>query len=222
MRLPAAAELAPALGTRPRGHPLILAERNPLGRAGAGGHTPRVIIRPERPGDPADADAIRAVHTAAFPTSDDAGGVPIEAPLVDALRADEGWLPRLSLLAIDDDRIVGHVVCTRGWVATGSGWGDVPVLGLGPLGVVPADQGRGCGSALMHAVLGAADALDEPLVALLGEPAYYGRFGFGPAADLGIDAPDPQWGAYFQVRPLAAFDPAISGPFRYARPFSDL
>ena len=181
-----------------------------------------MIIRPERPGDPDDAGAVRAVHTAAFPASDDAGGVPIEAPLVDALRADEGWLPRLSLLAVVDDRIVGHVVCTRGWVATGPGRGDVPVLGLGPLGVVPADQGRGCGTALMHAVLGAADALDEPLVALLGEPAYYGRFGFRPAADLGIGAPDPQWGAYFQVRPLAAFDPAIGGPFRYARPFAEL
>ena len=181
-----------------------------------------MIIRPERHGDTTDADAIRAVHAAAFTASDDAGGVPVEAALVDALRADEGWLPRLSLLAVVDDVVVGHVVCTRGWVAAGAGRGDVPVLGLGPLGVVPASQGCGSGTALMHAVLGAADARDEPLVALLGEPAYYGRFGFRPAADLGIDAPDPTWGTYFQVRPLAAFDPAIGGPFRYARPFSEL
>ena len=179
-----------------------------------------MIIRPERPGDPDDAGAVRAVHTAAFPASDDAGGAPIEAPLVDALRADEGWLPRLSLLAVVDDRIVGHVVCTRGWVATGPGRGDVPVLGLGPLGVVPAYQGRGCGTALMHAVLGAADALDEPLVALLGEPAYYGRFGFVAATDVGITPPDPGWGRYFQV--LVTGGRSSTGTFRYAAPFDDL
>lgn len=45
---------------------------------------------------------------------------------------------------------------------------------LGPLGVAPSHQAAGIGSALVHAVLGAADALDEALVALLGAPAYYG------------------------------------------------
>jgi predicted N-acetyltransferase YhbS len=44
--------------------------------------------------------------------------------------------------------------------------GSVPALGLGPIGVVPGHQNRAVGHALMHAVLGAADALDEHLVAL--------------------------------------------------------
>ncbi len=112
--------------------------------------------------------------------------------------------------------VVGHVVCSRGWV------GERAALGLGPLGVDPGLQGRGVGQALVRAVLGAADALDEPLVALLGSPAYYGRFGFVPAGDLRVEAPDPAWGEYFQVVPLAAYDPGLRGPFRYAAAFDGL
>jgi putative acetyltransferase len=187
-----------------------------------------VIIRRERPagagsaGAPpaaGDAAAIRAVHTAAFrPTTP--GASPVEAPLVDDLRASAEWLPRLSLVAEVDEEVVGHVVCSRGWITTPTG--DRRVLGLGPLGVAPAHQGAGVGSALVHAVLGAADALDEPLVALLGAPAYYRRFGFEPARLHGAEAPDSSWGDHFQVRPLAAHDPALTGPFRYAAPFAGL
>jgi len=183
-----------------------------------------VIIRPERPDAPADADAIRAVHAAAFRSGADPDGVPVEAPLVDALRADDGWLPRLSLVAVVGGTVVGHVVCTRGWVTAGgdAAGPDVPVLGLGPLGVAPAHQAQGVGSALVHAVLGAADALDEPLVALLGDPGYYGRFGFEPASAHALAAPEPEWGDHFQVRRLAAYDPALAGPFRFAAPFAEL
>ena len=83
-----------------------------------------VLIRRETP---ADADAIRAVHSAAFAKADGGDGVPVEATLVDALRADEGWLPAYSLVATDSDgQVVGHVVATRGRVGgapVASGWG---------------------------------------------------------------------------------------------------
>jgi putative acetyltransferase len=87
--------------------------------------------------------------------------------------------------------------------------------------VLPDRQSAGVGSALVHAVLGAADALDERLIGLLGEPAYYRRFGFVPAQSLGIVAPDPAWGDYFQVRTLTAYDGQV-GHFRYAEPFDRL
>jgi putative acetyltransferase len=57
------------------------------------------------------------------------------------------------------DEVIGHVLGTRGHVA------QDPVVALGPLAVRPDRQKNGVGSALMHAVLGAADALGEPLVA---------------------------------------------------------
>jgi putative acetyltransferase len=165
-----------------------------------------VLIRRETP---ADIDAIHAVHRAAFTTA-------VEADLVTALRADDGWLPALSLVALDGDEIVGHVVCTRGHIA------DAPALGLGPLGVRPTHQKRGVGSGLMHAVLGAAEALDEPVVVLLGHPDYYPRFGFTPAADLGIEPPVAEWTSAFQVRTLSTHDSSLRGPFQYARPFNEL
>jgi putative acetyltransferase len=110
--------------------------------------------------------------------------------------------------------VVGHVVATRARV------GDVPALGVGPLGVLPRAQGRGVGRALMYALLGAAQARDETIVALLCEPAYYGRFGFVAATDVGITPPDPGWGRYFQV--LVAGGRSSTGTFRYAAPFDDV
>ncbi|WIM92775.1 N-acetyltransferase [Actinoplanes oblitus] len=177
-----------------------------------------MMIRRERPDD---GDAIHAITAAAFrglPYSAppvEPGGDPGEAALVSWLRADAGWIPELSLVAIEDDQVVGHVVATRAHVE------DRPVLGLGPLSVLPRRQRAGLGSALMHAVLGAADALGEPLVALLGNPAFYRRFGFVAAQPAGIAAPVPAWGDNFQVRTLSQYD-GQAGRFRYAEPFDRL
>ena len=165
-------------------------------------------IRREEPGDVA---SVRAVHRAAFARQ---GADPIEVALVDALRADAGWLPHFSLVTAADGQLVGHVVATRANVD------GVPALGLGPLGVLPAFQGRRVGTALMYALVGAALARDETLVGLLGEPAFYGRFGFVAATEQGIRAAHPEWGRYFQVLALAG--PPRPGTFRYAEPIESL
>lgn len=175
-----------------------------------------------RPETPSDVPAIRAVTAAAFAAAEHSAppveedGVPGEATLVGWLRADPGWIPELSLVADEDGTVVGHVVCTRGSL------GGQPALGLGPLSVLPSHQGTGVGSALVDAVLAAADRRGEAVVVLLGEPAYYGRFGFVPASSLGIEAPDPAWGDYFQARPLASYDESLRGRFAYAAPFDRL
>jgi putative acetyltransferase len=165
-----------------------------------------LIVRRERA---ADHEAVRALHDAAF-------GGPTEGRLTDELRADAGFLPHLSLVAEDDGRIVGHAIATRARLEPL----DVPVLGLGPLGVHPDTQRRGVGTALVHALVAVAEASGERLIALLGDPAYYGRFGFVRATELGVEPPDPAWGVHFQARLLAG--PPVNGTFRYAAPFDRL
>lgn len=177
----------------------------------------RMLIRAERPTDVA---AVRAVTAAAFREAAhaappvEADGAPGEATLVTWLRADPAWIPELSLVAEANGEIVGHVLCTRGDVS------GVPALGLGPLSVHPSQQGRGVGTALVHAVLEEATALGEHTVVLLGDPAYYVRFGFVPATAEGIDPPVAEWAPYFQALRLTPGGPR--GTFSYAAPFGRL
>ena len=155
---------------------------------------------------------MRAVHNAAFGDGADSA----EAQLVDDLRADGDIIAGLSIVAVVDGDVVGHVVCSRASVAGRSS------IGLGPLGVIPVSQRCGVGQALMHAVLAAADALDAPAVALLGDPGYYRRFGFVAGAVLGVLPSNPEWVEHFQVRPLDAWDDSLRGIFRYAPAFDRL
>ena len=177
-----------------------------------------MLLRRERPGD---ARAVHDLHRAAFareatpdgPASDGR----LEADLVDALRADGDLVPACCLVAEVDGAVVGHVAVSRATVG-----GEAGVLGLGPLGVRPDLQGRGIGSALLHATLAAADALGARAVVLLGHPGYYPRFGFEPAVDHGVTPPQ-DWGReYFLLRRLEAWGDGVAGPFRYAAAFERL
>lgn len=169
-----------------------------------------MVVRRERSVDRA---AARAVQAAAF---DQGEGEPPEARLLDELRESDAWMPGLSWVAEINGRVVGHCVCTRGHV------GEVGCVGLGPIGVAPDAQRSGVGSAMMHAMIGAADALGEPLIALLGDPAYYSRFGFVPSIDLGIHPPEPSWGVHFQVLQLTTWTESMTGSFRYAAAFDTI
>ncbi|MEV6767861.1 N-acetyltransferase [Nocardia sp. NPDC051030] len=184
-----------------------------------------MLIRRERTGDAAAIDTVhRSAFAAQYASANGNGPAdvprsPVDPPevgLVRLLRDSSGWMPTLSMVAEQYDDIVGHVCLTR------AGIGPFPVLALGPIGVRADRQRDGIGAALMHAALGAADALDEPLVGLLGHLEYYPRFGFIPGTRLGIVPDQPDWTSHFQVRPLAAYDPEIKGEFRYADPFYTL
>ena len=170
-----------------------------------------MLIRRETP---ADRSTVHTIHSEAFRR--EPGVTPVEAPLVEELRADGDLLDALSLVAVRDGEVVGHVCCSRARV----GDDTTSAVGLGPLGVLPAHQASGVGSALVHAVLGAADALGYGVVVLLGNPAYYGRFGFVTASTLSITAPDPAWDKHFQVRTLTGYKPTQAGAFEYAPAFS--
>ncbi|KXO99172.1 GNAT family N-acetyltransferase [Tsukamurella pseudospumae] len=172
-----------------------------------------MLVRNETADDRA---AVADVHRSAFaPMTPPGRTEPVEVVLVEALRLCGAWIDELSFVAEDDDgAVVAHICLTRATV------GDVPALALGPLGVRADVQARGTGSALMLASLGAADALGEPLVALLGHKDYYPRFGFVPAADLGVTPDVAEWaGDSFMVRTLGAYRPELRGEFRYPSPF---
>jgi putative acetyltransferase len=96
------------------------------------------------------------------------------------------------------------------------------VLALGPLAVLPDQQQSGVGLALMHAILGAAEVLDEALVRVLGDPGYYSRFGFRPSEEYKITPPVAEWRPYFQVRVLTGYSPLVYGTFTYPEPFQRL
>ena len=161
-----------------------------------------------------DYDAVRHIYAEACRRPDDPGLIPSEVELFDALCLANDVIDQLSFIALHADEPVAHVTASTATVGVNA------VVAVGPIGVLPNRQREGAGSALMHAVLGAADALNVPLVVLLGSPAYYSRFGFRSAAELGVTPPEPAWGEAFQARPLTAHSPSMVGRFEYAPAFS--
>ena len=166
-----------------------------------------------------DYEAIRHVYAEAFRRPgfrppQNPGSVPPEVGLFEALLEAGDVTPEFSLTALTDGGVVGHVTASHATVATH------PVVAVGPIGVLPDHQGTGIGSALMDALLAAADAADVPLIILLGAPQYYSRFGFRPAKELGVIPPEPEWGDAFQARALTAHTESVAGRFQYASAFS--
>jgi putative acetyltransferase len=176
-----------------------------------------VIVR-EQHAD--DYEAIRHVYAEAFRgphfrRPQNLGSVPPEVGLFEALWEAGDAIQEFSFTAVTDDGgVVGHVTASQATVATD------PVVAVGPIGVLPEHQGTGIGSALMNALLSAADAADVPLIVLLGAPQYYSRFGFRPGKELGVVPPEPEWGDAFQARPLTAYTESVAGRFQYASAFS--
>jgi len=163
-----------------------------------------ITVRPERPDD---APAIRRVHEAAFPTT-------LEGRLVDALR-DAGRLT-VSLVAERDREVVGHVAFSP--VTLDGAPGVTDGVGLAPVAVLPAHQRRGVGAQLVREGLAACAAAG--FVVVLGDPAYYGRFGFAPASRWGL-RDEYGGGEAFQALELRSGGiPAGAGLVRYAPEFA--
>jgi len=136
-----------------------------------------MVIRDERS---EDASRIALIHYAAFKNHPvhPPGAEPVEHLIVDGLRAD-GALT-LSLLAETGGQAAGHIALSPATVgAARHGWHL-----LGPVGVLPGQQGRGIGSALIRAALERLRAMDALGVVLVGEPGYYVRFGFASVPGL--------------------------------------
>lgn len=173
-----------------------------------------VVLRTERPEDRPEILELTARAFSISPmTGQPAEGTPLEVGLLQQLFECDEYIPELSIVAEIGGDIVGHAISTRGWI------GDLELVGLGPIGVLPQFQRRGVGSALMRESAARATAAGEPAIALLGSPLYYPRFGFVPATSLGVEPPEASWGDHFQLLPLPAWPDGVYGTFRYAAPF---
>jgi putative acetyltransferase len=156
------------------------------------------MIRHARPGDHA---AIESVLTAAFGRAD-------EAALVARLRAEEDAL--FELVAEADGAVAGHILFSRLWADRAGLYGA-----LAPLSVRPERQRQGLGGKLVRAGLESAREVGCHGVLVLGDPAYYGRFGFSAQAAREVEAPYRGLAAF---QALALEDHAFAGPLSVAYP----
>ncbi len=138
-----------------------------------------MIIREAGEGD---LPAVLDIHRQAF-------GQEEEAALVEAIVRDPSAEPVLSLIAVEDDRPVGHILFSQ--VGLTESATPVSAAILAPLAVVPAAQSRGIGGKLIEEGVARLAASGVDLVFVLGYPDYYGRHGFAAAGPQGLDAPYP-------------------------------
>src|SRR5205809_7811643 len=167
-----------------------------------------IEIRSEEPGDSA---AIQEVHTKAF-------GGPLEAKLVRLITERKKAL--IPLVAVNDARVVGHILFSRVTIA------NVPAafdgVGLAPVAVLPKFQRQGIGSTTIREGLERCRQAGYKAVVVLGDPAFYSRFGFVRAADFRLQN---EYGVHdeFMVLPLrrGALD-GVSGMVKYSPEFSEV
>lgn len=163
-----------------------------------------MIIRYEQP---EDAASVRTLLEAAF-----AGKA--EAQLVEQLRADGDLL--LALVAEWDGKVAGHIAFSRLAIEGDPASGAVA---LAPVAVLPHMQRKGIGTSLVERGLHLLKQQGETLVFVLGDPGYYGCFGFDLAAAAGFSSPYD--GPYFQALRLSDKAPE-AGRVVYAPAFSAL
>lgn len=164
-----------------------------------------VEIRQEAAGDIPN---IREVARRAF-------GREVEAHLVDGLRV--GGHARLSLVAEEDGRLVGHIMFSEATIRTEE-TGGVGALALGPVSVIPERQGRGIGSALIREALDRCARTGHRIVVLLGHPDYYPRFGFS-AERAGNLSSAYSGEAFMALELVPGALSGVAGEFEFAPPF---
>jgi putative acetyltransferase len=148
---------------------------------------------------PADSRSIEALYPLAFPDED-------LLQLVRILLLKPAIT--ISLVAVEDSRISGNIIFTR---CALNGGRDRAAL-LAPLAVAPDRQKQGIGSALVHAGLERLKGLGIQAVYVLGDPAYYGRFGFSPERSVKTPYPIPaKWADAWQSQRFGVAAEPLSG-----------
>jgi putative acetyltransferase len=169
-----------------------------------------IIIRPETK---ADYETIRKVNKKAFKGKN-------ESKLVDAVREEDGFIPELSLVAVKDGAVVGHILFSPVVI---KGAAEIPALALAPMSVFPEFQNQGIGTAMVKHGLAECRRLGHKLVVLVGHEEFYPRFGFVPAGAKGLVLPFEAPPEVFMVLELAPGALAgVAGDVVYPRAFHEI
>lgn len=148
---------------------------------------------------------------AAFASAEHADGT--EQDRVEALRKGDCFLPELSLVAQEDDRLVGHILFTKIRI------GDQEELALAPLAVLPEYQQHGIGKALIAEGHRIARELGYHYVVVLGSADYYPKSGYQPAEQFGIQCPFDVPSENYMAIDLQGDSAPVSGIVQYAPEF---
>lgn len=157
-----------------------------------------------------DFKQINNVVTKAF--KDDGADV---AKLVELIRISENYMPRFSLVAEINEKIVGHIMLSA--VQLINNEETHRALTLSPLAVHPSYQNQKIGSQLVRSAIEIADNAGEQLIVLEGDPKYYSRFGFefSELYDVYINLPDWAPKEAAQIYKLTNFEPNLKGKVLY-------
>ena len=136
-----------------------------------------------------------------------------EQDLVVNLRESNNFIPELSLVAIDDNKIVGYILFTKIRI------GRYEEFALAPLAVLPEYQKQGIGKKLIEEGHKKAKKLGYHYSIVLGSERYYPKFGYVPASQYGIKAPFEALNENFMAIKLNDTDVKITGVVEYAKEF---
>ncbi len=169
-----------------------------------------ISIRPEQPDD---YPTIYEINRAAFDGE-------VEARLINNLRGTQAFIPELSLVALLDGKVIGHILFS--WVHVETDSKRTPVISLAPMAVLPEHQNQGIGSLLVREGLKRCRDLGYGIVVLVGHANYYPRFGFAAAKEKGLKLPFEAPDEAFMVCELVPHAlEGITGTIVYPPEFSD-
>ncbi len=165
-----------------------------------------MIIRQEEPRDYVE---VESLVKAAFETAEHTDGN--EHNLVAKLRKSDGFIHELSLVAEENDAILGHVIFTKIKIGKTNG------LALAPLAVIPQAQGKGIGTALIERGHEIAKSMGYDIIVVLGSEKYYPRIGYKSASILKINAPFDVPDENYMAISLSGNNEQINGIVEYVK-----
>ena len=138
-----------------------------------------MVIRREKP---EEFSQIYDLVKIAFQTAKVTNGK--EQDFVNQLRSNGNYIPELALVAEENGELIGHIMLTKAYIVNNGN--NFKTLLLAPISVVLEYRNRGIGSNLIKESFKLAKEMGYTSVLLVGDPAYYHRFGFKAAINFGI------------------------------------